>query len=251
MKLGEMRWPQVKELDKSKSVVVIPTGSMEQHGPHLPLEVDHYIVTRFAEDLEKRIPELVVLPPVWAGVSAHHMDLPGTITIRPNIFIEHLRDICVSLHHHGFRHIVTLNGHGGNRASLEVLGQELYATLGLSIMVIFYVQLVSAAVDSVRKTTPEGTSNHAGEGETSLMLYLAPHLVSLKDTPKGILVPSDEKKKLLHAPGLKRYVNIREYSEVGVNGRPEAGNREAGEGLYRAVLDELERVVRGLQRLSA
>jgi creatinine amidohydrolase len=251
MKLGEMRWPEVKALDKSKCVVLIPVGSMEQHGPHLPLQVDHYIVTRFAEDLEKRISELIVLPPVWAGVSAHHMDFPGTVTIRPNIFIEALRDVCVSLYHHGFRRFVLLNGHGGNRASLEVLGQELYASHGLSIMTIFYGQLVPAASEAVRKTTPKGTSNHAGEGETSLMLYLAPHLVSEKNIPKGVLVPSDEKRKLLHAPGLKRYVNIKEYSDVGVNGRPEAGNREDGATLYRATLDELERVIRGMQRLSS
>ena len=69
MKWGEQRWPQMKALDRSKVVTILPTGSMEQHGPHLPLQVDHFIANRIAEDLEKRMPEILTLPPVWAGTS--------------------------------------------------------------------------------------------------------------------------------------------------------------------------------------
>ena len=70
MKWGERRWPEMKEADREKAVVVVPTGSMEQHGPHLPLEVDYHIASRLACDLEKKMPEVLILPPVWAGVSA-------------------------------------------------------------------------------------------------------------------------------------------------------------------------------------
>ena len=126
MKWAELRWPEMKQLDRANTVVILPTGSMEQHGPHLPLQVDHFIANRLAEDLEKRMPEVLILPPVWAGASAHHMDFPGTITLRPRVFIDLLREICGCLRHHGFRRIVLLNGHGGNRSILEVLAQELY-----------------------------------------------------------------------------------------------------------------------------
>ncbi|HSE90063.1 MAG TPA: creatininase family protein [Candidatus Binatia bacterium] len=77
MKLAELHWPEVKELDRKNIVVVVPVGSMEQHGPHLPFQVDVFVSSRLAEDLEKRIPEILLVPPIWTGVSAHHMDFPG------------------------------------------------------------------------------------------------------------------------------------------------------------------------------
>lgn len=251
MKLGEMRWPEIKALDIAKTFVLIPTGSMEQHGPHLPLQVDHYIVGRLAEDLERRMPEVVVVPPVWAGVSPHHMDFPGTVTLRPQVFIDLLLDICSSLQHHGFRRIVLLNGHGGNGSSLSVLGQELYTRLGLSVNVIVYWDLVP---DEVRRLVSSATKGlgHAGQMETAVMLYLAPHLVSQHDLPKlSAEAHTEEKKQLLSGRAIKRYVNIKEYSEIGVDGNPAAANREAGERFYKSVLDELERAMRMLQSLPS
>lgn len=246
MKWGEMRWPQVKALDRSKIVTILPIGSMEQHGPHLPLQVDHFIAQRIAEDLEKRIPELLILPPVWAGTSAHHMDFPGTITLRPRVFIDLLRDICGCMHQHGFRRMILLNGHGGNRASLEVLAQELYAEMGFSVNLIVYWDLVPELAKSLKKSQSKGMG-HSGELETSLMLYLAPHLVDLNAVPEGFRSDRLQRNKFISGEGVKRYVNIKEYSEIGVDGFPAAASCADGELFYRSVLQELERVVRELQ----
>jgi creatinine amidohydrolase len=156
MKLAELHWPEVKQLDREKIVALIPVGSMEQHGPHLPFSVDILASSRIAEDLEKRIPEILLLPPLWAGVSAHHMDFPGSITLRAKVFIELLHDICASLHHHGFRRMVLLNGHGGNRSSLEVLGQELFVEFGLTVNPLAYWDLVPDLVKSLKSTKSSG-----------------------------------------------------------------------------------------------
>ena len=102
MKLADLHWPEVTRLEKESIVAVVPVGSMEQHGPHLPFQVDVFISSRLGEDVEKRIPEILLLPPIWTGVSAHHMDFPGTITIRARVFMDLLHDICASLHHQGF-----------------------------------------------------------------------------------------------------------------------------------------------------
>ncbi len=83
------------------------------------------------------------------------------------------------------------------------------------------------------------------------MLYLAPHLVSMKDIPQGLEREADSKRKLISAPGVKRYVNMKEYSEIGVDGNPAVANREDGEQFYQAVLGELEKAVRALQDLAA
>jgi len=245
MKWGELRWPAMKALDRGHAVVILPVGSMEQHGPHLPLQVDHFIANRLAEDLEKKMPEVLVLPPLWAGVSAHHMDFPGTITLRPRVFIDLLQEIFACLHHHGFRRVVLLNGHGGNRSSLEVLGQELYADYGLSVNVIVYWDLVPELVKSLKKSESKGMG-HSGEIETSLMLYLAPHLVRLSEVPPGFRSDRQPKKKAALGEGIKRYVNIKEYSEIGVDGFPEAASKEDGQRFYIAVLTALERAIGAL-----
>ncbi len=232
----------MKKLDREKIVAVVPIGSMEQHGPHLPLQVDVLVSSRLAEDLEKKLPEILLVPSIWTGVSAHHMDFPGSITLRAKVFIDVLHDICSSLHHHGFCRIVLLNGHGGNRSSLEVLGQELFVELGLTVNTLAYWDLVPDLVKSLEKTKSSGMG-HSGELETSLMLYLAPNLVNQKDIPQGIL-GIDEPGP---TSGIKRYVNMKEHSAEGVIGMPSASSPEVGAKLFHGVLDALEKAVRALQ----
>lgn len=241
MKLAELHWPEVQKLDKAKVVTVIPVGSMEQHGPHLPFQVDFFVSSRLAEDLEKRMPEILLLPVVWAGVSAHHMDFPGSITLRAKVFMDLLHDICASLHHHGFRRFVLLNGHGGNRSSLEVLGQELLVEIGLTVNTLAYWDLVPDLVKSLKKSKSKGMG-HSGELETSLMLYLAPHLVSRQDIPQGVLGVEEAGP----TEGIKRYVNMKEHSAEGVIGMPSAASPEIGEKLYQGTLNALEKAVRAL-----
>ena len=242
MKLAELHWPEVSQLDREKIVAMIPVGSMEQHGPHLPFSVDILASSRLAEDLEKRVPEILLLPPLWAGVSAHHMDFPGSITLRARVFIDLLHDICASLYHHGFRRMVLLNGHGGNRSSLEVLGQELFVELGLTVNTLAYWDLVPDLVKSLKSTKSSGMG-HSGELETSLMLYLAPHLVNQKDIPQGVLGIEEPGP----TSGIKRYVNMKDHSQPGVIGMPSAATAEIGKKLYDGALNALEKAVRALQ----
>ncbi len=243
MKLNELHWPEVGQIDRALSVAVIPVGSMEQHGPHLPFSVDSFVASHIAEALEQRMPEILLLPPIWTGVSAHHMDYPGSITLRARVFIDLLHDVCTSLHHHGFRRLVILNGHGGNRSSLEVLGQELFVEFGLTVNTLAYWDLVPGLVKSLKATQSNGMG-HSGELETSLMLHLAPHLVRQKDIPAGALGieppgPTD---------GIKRYVNMKDHSKPGVIGMPSAATAEIGKKLYDGALDALEKAVRALQQ---
>ena len=242
MKLAELHWPEVEKLERGNTVALVPVGSMEQHGPHLPFQVDVFVSSRLAEDLEKKIPEILLVPPIWTGVSAHHMDFPGSITLRAKVFIDVLHDICASLHHHGFRHIVLLNGHGGNRSSLEVLGQELFVELGLTVNTLAYWDLVPELVTSLKKTKSSGMG-HSGELETSLMLYLAPALVNQRDIPQGVL-GIDEPGP---TSGIKRYMNMKAHSAEGVIGMPSAATPEIGEKLYQGTLNALEKAVRALK----
>ena len=243
MKLAELHWPEVEALDRSKIIVVIPVGSMEQHGPHLPFQVDVLVASRLAEDLEKKIPEVLLVPPIWTGVSAHHMDFPGSITIRARVFMDVLHDICASLHHHGFKRIVLLNGHGGNRAGLEVLGQELFVELGLTVNTLAYWDLVPDLVKALKKTKSAGMG-HSGELETSLMLHLARDLVKDDEIPGGVLGIEEPGP----TSGIKRYANMKDHSEEGVIGMPSAASSDIGARLYQGALEALKQAVRALQQ---
>jgi creatinine amidohydrolase len=130
---------------------------------------------------------------------------------------------------------------------LDVLGQELYSERGLSVNVIVYWDLVPGLVKSLKKSNSKGMG-HSGELETSLVLHLAPDLVKLNAVPEGFR--SDQihgRRAFLDGSKVKRYGNIKEHSEIGVDGFPGAARKEDGELLYRSVLDELEKVVRALR----
>jgi creatinine amidohydrolase len=121
--LEEMNWPDVEELLKRVKIILVPTGSIEQHGPHLPLYSDVVAPLEVSMLVAKQL-GTVVAPPVRPGVSAHHMPFPGTISLGASTFIAVLKDYARSLAAHGFGPIVFINGHGGNAASMAIATAE-------------------------------------------------------------------------------------------------------------------------------
>src|SRR3982750_4151190 len=98
MLLQNLSWPAVKSLDFSKLIVVLPTGSIEQHGPHLPVSVDTDIVSAIATRVEQRFPEnILLLPTLWPGLSTHHMHFPGTIDVVQSHYIDLVTDLGKSI----------------------------------------------------------------------------------------------------------------------------------------------------------
>ena len=111
----EMTWPEIRDVAREDRVVVVPIATLEDHGPHLPVDCDVRIVEAICEGACARVPDQVVLlPAVTHGYSPHHRDFPGSINIRWNVFVEHLLDITRSLVGHGFRRFILANGHGSN-----------------------------------------------------------------------------------------------------------------------------------------
>ncbi|MFC1803912.1 creatininase family protein, partial [Thermoproteota archaeon] len=108
--LQEMSWPEVDEALTHTNIALVPVGSTEQHGLHMPLGVDTYIPMMLAEEVAKKT-EVVLTPPLWFADCPHHMGFTGTITLRSETLIELVYDICMSLIKHGFKKILLLNGH--------------------------------------------------------------------------------------------------------------------------------------------
>jgi creatinine amidohydrolase len=120
----EMSRPEVRDVAEESRVVVQPVGMLEDHGHHLPLLTDVLITNTICRKVAEKIPESVVLMPIQQhGYSPHHMDFPGSITIKGQTFIEYMLDVIRSIVHHGFRRILLVNGHGSNMPWLETVAR--------------------------------------------------------------------------------------------------------------------------------
>ena len=187
--IGHLVFGEVTAAMQASSVLCLPMGSMEQHGPHLPLNTDCVI----AEALTRRIVErwggehdLWQLPAVPVGLSREHAWAPGTLSLTVSGMTAYLRDLGRELVRAlPARNLLIVNGHGGNRGILEALMQEMRTDFGLNVATLHLGALMSP---DTRADVPE---IHAGKDETSAMLALAPDLVrrevmtTLKPPPTG------------------------------------------------------------------
>jgi creatinine amidohydrolase len=170
MLLEDLSWPEVKRLKPGSKVVLLPLGSFEQHGHHLPLTTDTDIVTAVARGVErKRINKILCLPTLWPGHSPHHLFFPGTLSVGQMPYIQLVVELCRSMVSMGARKIFLLNGHGGNDVPLRAAVRELKSEFP-RVRVVFasYWTLTNQSI------------RHACEVETSLMLHLHPGRVRMR-----------------------------------------------------------------------
>jgi creatinine amidohydrolase len=140
--LEELTWPEIKQaLDDDWRTVVIPTASVEQHGPHLPLLTDTLIGGRVAELIARKLGKTFVAPVIRPGLSSHHMAFAGSLTTTPETFRAVIEDNCRSLASHGFRTFILTSGHGGNFTFLDAIGPYLQDSLrkqGYNVRIVAY-----------------------------------------------------------------------------------------------------------------
>jgi creatinine amidohydrolase len=171
--LSEMTWPEAKTALTQVQAALIPVGSFEQHGPHGTFEVDTGRAIGFGRLLAARMyPHVVLAPAVGFGVSFHHMNFPGTITLQPETFMALLYDVVWSLKQHGLGKFLILNGHGGNIPALGMLIVKLRVELGVKAA---WTSFTSLAREVLQERISSASKGHACEGEMSQALYLAPH----------------------------------------------------------------------------
>ena len=178
--LPDMTSKEAESAIKSCRVVIVPTGSVEWHGPHLPLSVDHHTSRSFAlAAAEELYPEVLVTNSL-AGVVRGQMRFPGSITIPPHAFIEIMVGTCQSLSYHGVRNILILNGHGSNRPQTLAAAVRASKEFDLEVVPASWWDFTPAsAVEEIMdgNTIP----GHAGDAETSLMLHLHPEMVKVDE----------------------------------------------------------------------
>lgn len=172
--LPHMTWEEVEELGKKTDMAIIPLGSIEQHGPHLPFAVDILRATEAAKLIAQKT-DVLVAPCLLVGNSETHMGFPGTLTISIETMQQVVFEVAQSLGRHGFKRIMFLNKHGGNPEIVDYVITRLRVETDIVAVAISRLQRAPSETPRPRLKF----DRHAGEGETSAMLYLAPQLVQM------------------------------------------------------------------------
>ncbi|MGI6149604.1 MAG: creatininase family protein [Limnochordia bacterium] len=238
VKWGYLTSSEIKQCAEANGIVIIPIGSIEQHGPHLPVAADSIIAEtvacRTAEGLWRKGIRSVVLPVVWLGNSLHHMDFSGTISLDFHTFAGVIFQVCKSLRKHGFSRIVLLNGHGGNSHPLHVVLAQVNLALGIVALGVDYWN--AARGEFAQILDSDSGIGHAGEAETSLMLAIDPELVKPHRMWRGPDVPDPEE---LASGAMYTFRTFRARTKIGVSGDASQASRSKGERLLNAITQHL------------
>ncbi len=245
-------WEEARDaIKESKGVAIVPIGSVEQHSHHLPVGTDTYVAMTLAEEAAEKT-KAVLTPPVWFGWSPHHMVLPGTITIRPEVLSELTFDIIKSLVAHGLNKIILINGHRiVNVVWMQLCAQKAQSELGCTVK-IFDPAYMSK--DIVKKLN-FGPVGHAEEIETSHMMAKFPELVHLEravdnpieDTPLYSVDPTYEHDTLCYVPSDLKHAREAAEKSGGCTGEPSKSDAAKGRIYHDHLVENLVEVVRQLQ----
>ena len=179
-----LSWTDVAALpDKSNTVIVLPTGAIEQHGPHLPCSVDSVISSGVAGHALARLPATIpayAIPPIVYGKSEEHLHFPGTVTLSGDTLLHTLLEIAESLYRAGFRKLLMINGHGGQPQILQIACREMRLRHGDFIAIPHDVFNVPNCEKQFLSPHEQRMAMHAGHSETALMLALAPECVHME-----------------------------------------------------------------------
>ena len=235
MKLAEMTWQEVEALDRNV-VVLIPTGSLEQHGPHLPLFTDSLLAAAVAEAVEKRLSDKVLLTPtLWLGASGHHLPFAGTLSASFEAYTGALASVVESLIPHGFTKFYVLNAHGGNTEPNGLALRALKAKYpNLTFGHSGYFSLMAESAKEVFEG-PLREMRHACEAEASLIMHLHPSLVRKEKLRDDGLKPDPPVQGVIH--------HFDEMTEEGSFGYATLATPEKGKRFFDLAVEAVTREV--------
>ncbi len=224
------------------ATVLLPVGSIEQHGPHLPVGMDAMVAHRLATAVATELGDgWLVLPTLWYGYSPHHMSFAGTVTLRAETYLRLIGDIAGSLYHHGAQDLVILNGHGGNNGPLRTLVAELARDHGRSPRIVTYWDVIAQEIGQYFEE-PARVCGHACALETSLALHLYPELVRQERIPRE---PTGDAGPHMFGPNpVTEGLDFGVYAANGVIGDPSLGTAELGKRLFERIVHNLVEVLR-------
>lgn len=238
---NRLTWAELDDAIGLQKVVLLPTGSTEQHGRHLPLDTDLFLCEEVCLEVGRRAPDRVlVLPPIGYGLNRHHIDFPGTIHIEPEVFIAFCLNITKSVAYHGFEKILVVNGHGSNQPLVDLIARKTVLETESLCFACGYFQFLLEAFEGVRESD---VIAHADEFETSLYLHLAPERVQMDKAAKG----DDRMGTYVSSDSTSPYMRFNDYwgrwTDLGVHGDPTVASAEKGRIIFDAAVDGLVKAI--------
>ncbi|MEE4273613.1 MAG: creatininase family protein [Thermoanaerobaculales bacterium] len=246
--LGELTWPEAEERFREVDVVLLPVGAIEQHGPHLTLDTDafdaDYLARRVAEACSD--PKPLVLPLIPYGVSYHHDDFPGTISISNEALSKIVYDIGMSCTRHGVTKIIIINGHGGNLATLKYAAQMINRDANV------FTSVDTGETSDVDLDQLCETENdvHAGEVETSTSLAIRPDLVNMELAEAFVPQFSSRYLDFTARRSVEWFARTARISPNGVMGDPTRASAEKGAQMWRVMIANLVEFVEEIKGMS-
>ena len=236
--LPYLSWTAIAALpDRENTVIVLPTGATEQHGPHLPCAVDTVICSGVVGHALARLPKEVpayALPPITYGKSEEHLHFPGTVTLDGETLLATVVQIGESVYRSGFRKLLIVNGHGGQPQVMEIAARELRLRHGDYMIVPHHTWRLPHVAGRYLSEKEKKLAMHAGHAETAIMMALAPDTVHMEHAVANY--PPEFPSKLLSPDGRPACAwTARDFGPSGVIGDPLPATREQGE----AILDSL------------
>jgi creatinine amidohydrolase/Fe(II)-dependent formamide hydrolase-like protein len=245
---GELTWRQAEDRLKEIDVALLPVGAIEQHGPHLPLDTDafdaDYLARRVAEACSD--PKPLVLASISYGVSYHHADFTGTVSISNDTLAKLVYEIGMSVSRNGVKKLVIINGHGGNSPALNYAAQM----INRDARIFVCVDTGETSDVDIYRIVETPNDVHAGEIETSTGLAVRPHLVRMEQAKKQIPKFSSRYLDFTSKRGVLWYAYTRKISPSGVMGDPTRASADKGKKIWEIMIAHLVSLVEDLKRLT-
>jgi creatinine amidohydrolase len=219
---------------------------VEDHGLHLPLDVDNFLIWEICEAAARKADgDILLLPIIPYGFEEHHMDFPGTINVGMEHLLHFVVDITRSVAHHGFKHILIADGHGSNMPILELAARRTMIETEASCGAFIWPSLAADVINSLRESEKPGGISHACELETSVYLYLDAERVQMDKARRDIGLPPSRFiwLDLMQGSPVRHMEYWSSFSQTGVNGDPTLATKEKGERAFNAVVDRLLELV--------
>jgi len=246
--LGDLTWPEARKRLKEVDLALLPIGAIEQHGPHSPLDTDafdaEYLSLRVAERCSD--PKPLVLPLIPYGVSYHHDDFAGTISVSNEALGRFVYEIGMSAAHNGITKLIIVNGHGGNAPTLQFAAQ----TINRDARIFACVDTGETSDVDIAKICDTPNDVHAGEIETSTTLAVRPHLVDMSKAKPSVPRFSSDYLNFSGSRAIEWYARTRRISPEGVLGDPTKATAEKGQRIWDIMVRNLVELVEHLKRMS-
>lgn len=251
----EQSWPEIEKFIKKEALIILPFGTIEEHGLHLPVNTDILIAEEVAKRVAKavgsKIPTLVMLG-FWTGYSIKKMTKwPGVIRIRSEVLIEVIYDVFVSLVEMGFKRLLCINAHGQNPEIIKLSIRKISDKYGVNIILSNVCSMANTTMKKIRKSEIGGAL-HGGEFETSLMLYLTKLVDMSKSSQEDIMkyhskfFPGDSFAGSSPVFWSTWYV---QESKTGIYGDPTKATKETGRLLMEGIVKEYVELIHEYLRL--